>query len=409
MRPVRAIALLVLVAAAAWAQDGPTQPPTTPPAELPAPKLVGPRTGAERKKALARYGGSAATEQAVAAALDWLARHQADNGLWDADGFDAHCETGTAEKPAKLCEGKGKGQHGEDIPCPFDAAISGFALLAFLGDGHLPDAADDRFAPVVKKAVAALEGATGGWEFPIVAEALAELEAMERKGTHAAQVKANTARLADARDADGAWGYWGQGSDVPFATLCASAIAVAPDGGGDVPADTGKKVDTWLTSLEEVKGKLAYRIDGRNFGYTPTTSNAHCAVAIRELLGAGLDGARHRAHLSLVAGELPVWKISYREVDVPGRGKVPVQIGNLSMYQWYFGTVGAFQHGGETWTSWFGAVKTALLGHQVKAGCARGSWDPEGWYEKRTGGRVWATALGALMLEQPYRHRRLRG
>jgi hypothetical protein len=88
---------------------------------------------------------------------------------------------------------------------------------------------------------------------------------------------------------------------------------------------------------------------------------------------------------------------------------VQAQIGNLSMYQWWFGTVGEFQRGGEAWTAWFGAVKTALLPHQRKDGCARGSWDPEGWYERRTGGRVFATALGVLMLEQPYRHRRIRG
>lgn len=51
---------------------------------------------------------------------------------------------------------------------------------------------------------------------------------------------------------------------------------------------------------------------------------------------------------------------------------------------------------------------TALVGNQVKSGCARGSWDPKGTYERQTGGRVMATALGALMLTQPYRHRRMR-
>ena len=104
-----------------------------------------------------------------------------------------------------------------------------------------------------------------------------------------------------------------------------------------------------------------------------------------------------------------MWKISFVEREVPGRGKVRVQVGNLSMYQWWYGTLGLFQRGGTAWTSWFGAVKTALTGHQRRDGCARGSWDPEGTYERQTGGRVFATALGVLMLEQPYRHRRLRG
>ena len=93
---------------------------------------------------------------------------------------------------------------------------------------------------------------------------------------------------------------------------------------------------------------------------------------------------------------------------VTSRSDVKVQIGNLSMYQWWYGTVGLFQKGGASWTSWFGAVKTALVGHQRKDGCAKGSWDPLGTYERQTGGRVFSTSLGVLMLEQPYRHRRLR-
>jgi hypothetical protein len=108
-----------------------------------------------------------------------------------------------------------------------------------------------------------------------------------------------------------------------------------------------------------------------------------------------------------VASEAPQWKISFREVEVPGRGKVPVQIGNLSMYQWWYGTMGLFQEGGSSWSSWYSKVKTALLDHQRTDGCAAGSWDPLGTYERQTGGRVFATALGVLMLEQPYRHQRL--
>jgi hypothetical protein len=79
------------------------------------------------------------------------------------------------------------------------------------------------------------------------------------------------------------------------------------------------------------------------------------------------------------------------------------------MYQWYYGTLGSFQRGGTAWASWFGAVKTAVGNHQRRDGCARGSWDPLGTYERQTGGRVFATALGVLMLEAPYRHRRIRG
>jgi hypothetical protein len=128
---------------------------------------------------------------------------------------------------------------------------------------------------------------------------------------------------------------------------------------------------------------------------------------MREWLRAGLGGSRHRAHAGLVASEKPVWRISFREVDVPGRGKIRAQVGNLSLLQWWYGTLGSFQRGSAAWSGWFGAAKPALLGHQRNDGCARGSWDPEGTYERQTGGRVFSTALAVLVLEAPYRHRRL--
>jgi hypothetical protein len=52
-------------------------------------------------------------------------------------------------------------------------------------------------------------------------------------------------------------------------------------------------------------------------------------------------------------------------------------------------------------------LKPELLAHQRQDGCARGSFDPEGTHERQAGGRVFATALAVLMLEAPYRHRRL--
>lgn len=68
-----------------------------------------------------------------------------------------------------------------------------------------------------------------------------------------------------------------------------------------------------------------------------------------------------------------------------------------------------FQRGGADWSKWWRALAKALLEGQVgeEGGCARGSFEPLGTYERQTGGRVMATALGALLLEQPYRQSRL--
>lgn len=332
--------------------------------------------------------------------LDWLARHQAAHGGWDADGFAERCD----EEEEAPCDGFGKGQHGEEVPCPFDAAISGLATLAFLRDGHRPDDEDDPFGEVVSRALRYLEGAAGGaWATPIAAAAFAEAEALEREGRFEDLAHGFAEQVLQRQQEDGGWGYaapYRPGSDVPYTALCVQALVAAREVGFVLPEELPGQVDAFLDSLEIDEGRLAYLLDGREYGYTPTATNAHLAAAIRELLDVGRAGTRHRRHLALVASKRPVWKIGFEEVDVPGRGRMKVQLGSLSMYQWWYGAIASARRGGGTGAAYARSARTALGGHQRRSGCAKGSWDPVGTYERQTGGRVFATALGALILEE---------
>jgi hypothetical protein len=380
-------------------------PPAGAPPARARPRFLGPRTGPERAAALAKEGGTAATEKAVAAGLDWLARHQEPDGRWDADGFPQRCAKG-----GPACTGIGKGQHGEAIPCPFDSAISALATLAFLGAGHGPWVAGDPYGDVVERALTHGRGAGDPWGAALWAQALAEAAVLEGGEARREAAQAAARRLLGVREKDGAWAYiggWRPGSDVPLTALVVPALVAARDAGFPLPTDVAPEVERWLLSLEADEGRLAYLKDGRAYGYTPTTANGIAAAAIREQLEVGLDGKRHKSHLSLAARDRPDWVISFREIDVPGRGKLKVQVGHLSFYEWWYGTEATFQAGGDAWRGWFSRLSGALVPHQVAAGCAKGSWDPVGGYERATGGRVFATALGVLMLETPYRRRRL--
>ena len=405
----RRIAGVVLVALAGGAAGGLSRralgegDPS--PEALPAARFLAPRGADDRAKALARFGGDAASEKAVDAGLDWLARHADPAGGWDADGFPSRCERGAA-----ACDGVGKGQHGEEGPCPFDDAISALSAMAFLGRGHVPGAEGDAYGELLERSLSRIERMADPWALALSAQALCEAEHVEGKGRWLKAARAGAERLLRSRQEDGGWAYaagFREGSDVPYAGLVVQALVAARDVGVAWPEGLGAGVDRWLDSLEADEGRLAYLADGRKYGYTPTAANAHTAAAIRALLETGTAGKRHKAHLALVAREAPVWQISFKELEVPGRGKLRVQIGTLSLYQWWYGTLAEFQAGGDGWSAWSSHARAALVGHQRPSGCARGSWDPVGTYERDTGGRVFATALAVLILEEPYRHLRL--
>ncbi|MCC7139471.1 MAG: hypothetical protein IT460_13700 [Planctomycetes bacterium] len=403
----RTLAAVVLVAGAALPARPalPADAPAPVPAPALAPRFVGPRTGPARAAALTQHGGDAASERAVEAALDWLARHEAEEGGWDADGFPARCAAGAAR-----CDGVGRGQHGEDVPCPFDAAITALATLAFLGAGHGPWVEGDRHGAVVERALARCAAPDDAWSLALGTQALAEAEAMEGRGRRRDAALAGAKRLVAARQADGGWTYaagFRRGSDVPYAALVVPALVAARDVGAPWPDGLADGVGRWLDTLEADEGRLAYLADGRAYGYTPTAANGLAAAAVRAWLVAGADGPRQRAHLALAARLRPTWAISWKDVEVPGQGRRRVQVGHLSFYEWWYGSMATFQAGGDAWAGWFARAKAALVPHQRTDGCARGSWDPVAAYERQTGGRVFATALGAMILETPYRHRRV--
>ena len=114
------------------------------------PKIYHPRLEPDRSTRAQRIGASAASELAVERALDWLSRHQDDDGRWDAgiaryedgtpvkgdDDFTAHCP------PGEKC-------FGECAYWEADTALTGLALLTFLGAGYTHT--DGRYAEVVGK------------------------------------------------------------------------------------------------------------------------------------------------------------------------------------------------------------------------------------------------------------------
>ena len=94
----------------------------------------GGRKGGRRK--LGAKGGRD-TARAIELGLEWLKKHQDEDGKWDADDFAKHDVDG------EPCDGPGNPVH--------DVGVTGLALLAFLGDGS--NLRSGPYKDVVKKAV----------------------------------------------------------------------------------------------------------------------------------------------------------------------------------------------------------------------------------------------------------------
>jgi len=359
--------------------------------------LTAGRTGESRAKLLRARGGNAATEDAVAKALAWLALHQTEEGYWDADGFDrVHgCD----------CDGKGSGWHGEPVPCPFDREVTALALLAFLGAGHTHR--DGPYREQVGRALAWLRGAgAGGTLFGEAYATQAFAEAFDLTGDTELRdaAAAGVAALLEARQPRGAWRYFRAAvSDVPTTTAAVVALRVAEDASLEVDGAYKAPALALLDGLvDRETGRVDYLPEAAKLGYTPTTANAASALLVRSRLGQARDQPEVALSLKALAKRRPKWSIKYKRMKVQGVERV-VQIGYLEHYYWWHGTEALVRLGGPDWRSWNAALKKALLPHQEKEGHSAGSWDPEGTYGK-VGGRVFSTALCALMLESYYRY-----
>jgi hypothetical protein len=78
-----------------------------------------------------------------------------------------------------------------------------------------------------------------------------------------------------------------------------------------------------------------------------------------------------------------------------------------NLYYWYYGTLAMYQHGGDAWARWNGAVRDQIVRRQHVSGHKAGSWDPDESIYGAKGGRIYCTALATLSLEVYYRFLRL--
>ena len=324
---------------------------------------------AGKGRALKEFGGTAMSENAVQLGLEWLARHQEDSGCW------------SGGKPGA------------------EPALTGLALMAFLGAGHTPT--QGHFAANAKRGLAWLvhrQGADGligpknlleMYCHGIASLAVAEAACMTHDPSLRPVLEQAVSHIVRAQQEQGGWDYQSRPTgrnDTSVTCWQIMALLSARRAGARVPRETLRGLIQHLDRVTRMSGKVQYL---QQHGHS-SSALAAAAVFCRLLLGWDRKSPVVRRCTSSMRPRLPSWEQARDKRIFP-------------LYYWYYGTLAMFQMGKPYWPKWNTAMREMLVKTQCKEGDDRGSWPPVG-RDGRYGGRVYATAIGVLNLEIYYRY-----
>lgn len=377
---------------AAALDNAPTEDATHASSDVTAPDVGMALLGRQRGRAgdlLAAYGGNRLTEEAVLAALEWLARNQKKDGSWS------------------MCGPYADGSADENI-----IAATSMAILAFQGHGDTHIAPDRggfktdfeyqralRFSKVVANGWSAMlkylekDGSFKndcGEHQKLYAQGQAMIAICEAYAmTNDEKFKEPAQRTVDyavkIQDPDGGgWRYIpGSDSDVSVSGWYMMGLQSARMGKLDVPQKTLDNLSKFLDKVALAEGRqYRYRENG------PTTDAMSAeGLLCRQYLGWKQNDPRMLGGVQYISERPMQWVAGKRNV-----------------YYWYYATQVAHHMEGEYWRKWNNVMKQMLPTNQTREGKEDGSWNPNGDVWGDTSGRLYVTCLSTYMLEVYYRH-----
>lgn len=335
--------------------------------------------GTARQQMMQKTGGKEKSELAVMKGLRWLKEHQNEDGSWS----DEH-------KPA----------------------MTGFAILCFLGHGETPESPE--FGPTVKKGVDWLlargnefqgrmsltkegwgTGNAGVYEHAIATYAMGEYYTMTKDERFAELLKLAVTHIVQGQAPDGGWNYRYSkepNSDTSVSGWQIQALKAAHLTGLGVPG-VDEALDKAMLDLKRVqgpKGGFGYRkAEDR---YSLTGVGVLCTYFWKQEKGDKVVKEGLEFMLSQSDKEFPV-KYKHDKAD---------------LYAWYYNTQACLMYGGSAWTKWNRLFQDEI----VEAQSQDGSWppvagqSPGGELQRKPDGAgpYYRTTLCILMLEVFYRY-----
>jgi hypothetical protein len=354
-----------------------------------------PATRPDSQAVLPRSDPEAARrDPVISAGLDWLKRHQSPDGRWACGKFSANCDS----KKGAACAGPGADA--------YDAGVTGLALLALLGAGYdsvreSPYTASVREGLKYLTSIQNAAGAYGPTEEPrlnycqaCATWAMSEAHAMTKEAPLAKSAEAAVKFINACQNPYKAWRYGKEPGDNDVSVTGWILLALASAQRACVPVNvrTAKDGLAFIDSVTDEdtgrtgyyrKGESSVRPEGMQAKFPATESETLTAEAICARLAWGETSPLDPIGARLLSKRLPSWDETRGSVD---------------MDYWFWGMFATAQLKGDLGGRWQRDLTTDAAKHQVKAGCARGSWDPKDPWGGE-GGRVYSTALMVMALE----------
>jgi hypothetical protein len=386
----------------AFVPPAPSDPPPPPPPP-PDPKLT---AAEERALRIRKQGGTEESETALARALDWLARHQADTGEWEAMHFERKCpRTGSCQ--VRDSDDKTVAP-GDPLYTPGVTALS---LLAFLQAGHT--SLEGPYSKTVSLGLAWLierQNPDGGilegkrvhfYNHAAATRTLCEAARLtgDSRFRNAAQKAVDY--LGKTQYADGGWSYYrdpaeGERNDTSVTGWVALAILSAEKAGLALPQDIkGRILDLFNRRTVGATGEILYSDRDPGAGRRGA-GLIGMGLIVRGSFGREDPEIARRAVERLLSTR-PDWDAFTESQERSHRREISFNP-DQNFAGWYYSTEALFRRGGENWTAWNDTLRDLLIRQQVKEGHSGGSWLAETSYIGREGGRVFSTAISALIL-----------
>jgi hypothetical protein len=366
--------------------------------------------GGDKRKLAKSYGPNARRAQsAIDRALKWLVRHQSADGRWDSDNYWLNCQLDRKCEPGQEREGA-------------DEAITGYAVLCFLGAGY-DHKTPNKYRKVVVKGIEWIlnnqdpNGLIGkrNYEHPVATMALCEAYAMtldkNLKEPCEKAVRVVLDRQCKKDEYPYGWDYVNPNLnrvDISVSGWNVMALKAAAAGGIDV-GEGLRGAKQFVSEAWKAANPNWETIDPYGKSVFPYTWNVNTNEAKKN-------------HLSFVGTLCSVFLGKEKDDimlesmmnDVNSRWFDSGAYKNNS-YCLYYSSLSSFQTGGKHWTDKWGHPQRGYVPWLIEtmitdASCHDGTWlhNKESWHGSETS-HVLIHTYKLLALEVAIRYERIRG